>query len=527
MRSFVGLVLGAVIAGLVGLGFVLDRVVPPASDAPSADGPAAATAGAWVCAAGGTDEGSSVEVVAAAPPREGGAPATLAIAPFGDGSVLEREVTQVFPDSSLSTGVDDGISDVGVLARWWDVPAAVSRIWTIDTQGMPGGIVAGPCQSRPSSTWTVPGVATAGGAQSKLVLANPFQTAASVAIELTTPDGLIRPKRLENVVVPARSTTSISFNEHAPEQPDLGAIVRSRSGRVYAEAVQTFDAAIGGVEGTSLVAASAQPHESWTIPSVAVGADASSWLWVTNPSDEPAALLLTLHTPSGGLVPEGLEEVIIDPGTTQRIELVGLLDEETSHAGVTVSSDNGVPVVVAAATQFTAQEAQRTGITVALGTPALDDTWVLTAGPTEGRKLIIDLADPAADPATVDVAIWNGAGLARPEELQGLRVPAGGSRAVDVTEHLAEATGSVTVFVTTGEGQVAAGLRAYAVEGRRDAVAFIGVPASVFERSLENLTVDFAPELPVRIGTRLGPTEDDALLHEDVGADLGAVLPDG
>ena len=554
MRATVSVVMGVVVVGLVVLGFVLDNVVPTSASEDGGQPAAAATSGAWVCSAGNTVGDSRLELIAAAPPDDGGEASTLRVIPFGSGRILERAPQQVFPRSAISIQAESGRSDLAVMTRWWDVPAAVTRVWHVATQGAPNGLVAGPCQQRPAERWIVPGVATAGGAQSSVVIANPFTSAASVAIDLTTPDGVVSPKRLENVVVPERSTVSISLNEHVPEQPDVGVIVRTRSGRVFVEAVQTFDAAIGGIEGTSLAAAAAQPAETWTIPSVELGGEASSWLWVTNPSDEPAALLLALHTREGGLVPEGLEEIIIDPGVTRRVDLVGLVGEpipsapaeegtetatedgteaatetptedptevptETAvptQAGVTVSSDNGVPVVVSGVTQYRSDREERTGITVALGTPELDASWILSPGIVADRTLV-DLVNPSAEAAVVDVSVWGGAGFARPEGLTGLRVPPGGSLVVELDT--TGMPGPLTIFATATEGQVAAGVRSFELEGRRNAVAFVGIPSSVFEVAAGAPTAELAPDLPTRLGTRLGPSPpSDPLLREDATA---------
>ncbi|MDX1619596.1 MAG: DUF5719 family protein [Nitriliruptorales bacterium] len=525
MRHVTTVVVGALVAGLIALGLVLDGVMPSSEAGQGEPTPRTAGAGAWVCAAGDTREGSTLAVVAAAPPvgqpddePVGGEPATLALVPFSDGEALEIVSTQVFPNGAVASPVEPRLTDVGVVARWWDVPTAVTRNWVVDVEGAPGGIVAGPCQPALSDRWVVPGVATAGGAQARLVLANPFSAAASVTIDLTTSDGLVSPKRLENVVVPAQSTATVELNRHAPEQADLGAIVTVRSGRVVVDGLQIVDAAIGGIEGRSLALAAPQAAETWTIPAVANGENESSWLWVTNPSDEPAALLLALHTPTGGIVPEGLEEIVIDPGVTQRVELVGLLEETVEHASVTVSSDNGVPVVVSAATQYRAEDPARTGLTVALGSPVLDTSWVLSPGPLTDRQAVVDLANPSGAPAEVDLAIWGGGGLQRPDELAGLEVPAGGRLSVDVSEFLADPSVPVTVFVLAVD-RVAAGIRAYRPEGVLDPVAFAGIPARVFEVGAPMRRVSFAPDLSVRLGTRSGPTDvSDPLLEDtDVG----------
>lgn len=525
MRNLATPIIAVVILALVGLGAVLDRVAP----APSASTPVAAAedavAGAWICAVGDTADGSTLDLVTVAPLAEGGVPAVLSISTFGDGRALDRESARVFPGSAVATPVDGGVADLGAVVRWREVPAAVHRQWRVEAEGRPSGLVSGPCQSETSERWVVPGLATAGGAQAELVLANPFGSAASVAIDLTTTDGVVSPRRLENVVVPARAVLSIPLNEHAPERSDLGAIVSTRSGRVVVEAVQTYDAAIGGVEGRSLVAAAPEPAENWTVPALSTSEATPSWLWVTNPSEQPSAFTISLHTPSGGVVPEGFEELTLAPGTTQRVDLVGLLEGEDATAAATVTVENAVPVVVSGATQFRAETEDRTGITVSLGAADLDASWVVAAGAAAGRTVLLDLVNPSGAAASVDVALWTGSGLVRPEELAGLSLPAGGTAVVDVTDSLGDAEGAAAVFANASEGELVAGLRAFASEGRRDAVAFVGVPSGRFRTPAGAPVVRFAPTLPARLGTSQGPALLDDVMVDDLGDDGPPELP--
>lgn len=504
-----------VIVGLVGLGTLLDGLIAPAASVAREAGPVDVRSGGWTCATGDGRGLSELTVLAVSPPGEEGRPATLSAEVFGDGETVARESDQVFPGSAVARPVEVPGDDLGVFVRWWDVPAAVFRLWQVEETTAPSGRVVGPCRQRPSARWTVPGLATAGGAQATLVLANPFGSPAAVSIVLTTPEGPIAPRRLANVVVPERAVTEVLLNEHAPEHEDLGVLVETRSGRVVVEAVQTFDAAIGGIEGTSLVGAAPAPSEAWTVPWIGTAQGTSGWIWVTNPSDAPAAVTFALHSPAGGIVPEDVEELTLEPGQTRRVDLTGLVPPETPHTGVTVRSDNAVPIVVSGATRHANEDPARTGVTVTLGAPALDQRWVLATAATAGRQTVLDLANPEAEPAEVAVSVWTAEGLVRPSELSRLHVPAGGSRGIDVTELLAAAgDGPVAIFVDATVGAVAAGLRGSSIEGRREAVAFVGVPAGTFRTDGARAGGEYSPDLLNRLGTPLGPRPSEELLPE-------------
>lgn len=501
------------VAAVVGVGIAIDRASPSTATArPEPVLAGAAMSGAWYCAAGDTTEEAQMRVIAATPPRDGDTRAKITIDTFGAGEAATGREVAVPPGGSTSREVPAGREEAGVASRWWDAPTAVSRSILVRPTGGPEGWIEGPCEPEPSARWVVPGVATSGGAQARLTLGNPFDSDASVTIAFTTPDGLVEPQLLENVVVPKRSTRTILLNEHAPEEPDLGVLVRARSGRVVAEAIQTLSAAIGGVDGVSLVKATAQPAETWTVPWLDVDdGDVQSWLWVTNVEDRPAALALTLHTERGGVVPEEVDEITLEPGVTQRVDLRGLLPEGVTRAGITVRSENSVPIAASVATEYAGDDEARTGFAVQLGAPAPDALWVLSGGPTAGRDTTVHLSNPGSEAAVVDIVLATSPTPVAPPGLRDIPVPPGSVRSVDLTAHLPEDATDHSVFVIAREGSVVPGRRALDRVGTMRLVAGGGVPGALWGGGRVVPPVDYAPTLTQRLGTDLGPRTEDPI----------------
>ena len=510
MRANSPLLALVAVAAVVVLGLGLDRLVPPRTPAPVepvAAGPA--TSGAWYCAAGGAGGSSELLLVTAAPPSGASAPGETVTATVEDGEVQIVRRGNVFASSANLDRFTGGADAVGLATRWWDLPVAVTRYWEVRSEAGVSGVVAGPCQAHPSNEWIVPGLATAGGAQAELHLVNPFDSDATVAVTLATPEGVLEPRRLENVVVPRRSVLRIELNEHAPERTDLGVIVTTRAGRVVVEAVQSFNAAIGGVEGLALAAAAAEPAETWTVPWFADGEDRQSWLWVTNPGDRAAAVELTVHTGEGGTVPEGVEELTLPPGSVQRVDLRGLLPEGEDWGGLTVRSDNGQPIVASVATQFLAEDSVRTGIALELGSAVTDASWVLSGGPTADRAVEVVLVNPGGDDAVVDLEVWAGAGILRPDDLRGIRVPTGQAVRVVLSEEQLPAAPAYTIFVTAREGRIVAGqVATTAGEGPLHALSSLGVPIGRIAEGGSIPPVRYDRGMAHRIGTELGPRID-------------------
>ncbi|MBW3661465.1 MAG: hypothetical protein KY469_00070 [Actinobacteria bacterium] len=544
----------AAILVLIGVGVGADQLLAPVEVGPvetRTTGPS--TAGASYCAVGDTAQGNGLSLITAAP-SVGPRSAETRIDLLSEGRVERGPEVEVFPSTATAAEVPGGQEGIAAVARWWRNPAVVTRVWDVNAAGVPNGVVEGPCPATPSRRWIVPGMTTAGGATAHLVLANPFETDATLSVSLLTPDGPVQPILLENVVVPRRAVRTILVNEHRPEELDVGLVVETRAGRVVAEAYQVLDAAVGGVEGITLVPATAEPAETWTAPWFqddtppraplpveaatpeatepptpeqeptaeeppppqsqveAAEPGARSWIWVANPSDRPAAVTVTLHTVDGGVTPDGLEELTIPPGSTSRIDLAGLLPEGPRRGGWTVRSENGVPVVAASATRIAADAVERTGIAVTSAAPQADTMWVLSGHAAPDRGAFVHLLNPTSEAATIDIELWGGLGLVEAPELTGISVPAGSVTAVDIGAHLpSDATGA-TAFVVATEGRVIAARQALQSDGQLDLTAALGVPSQRWSGGREVRPVRFEPGLSRRIGTDSGPALEPALV---------------
>lgn len=547
-------VLFAAVLLLIGAGIGADRLlgeVAPAAPQTTTSGPS--VAGAAYCAVGDTVQGNNLALVTAAP-SVGTRPAETRIDQLSEGTVTRGPEVEVFPSTATTALVPGGAEDVASVARWWRNPAVLTRAWEVNAAGVPGGLVEGPCPASPSSRWVVPGLTTAGGASAHLVLANPFETDATLSISLLTPDGPVQPILLENVVVPRHAVRRILVNEHRPEELDVGLVVETRAGRVVAEAYQVVDAAVGGVEGVSLVPATAAPAETWTAPwfqddtppraplppepapepgaeepdpstteldagtetpSIDDAAGARSWIWVANAEDRPAAVTVTLHTVEGGVTPDGLEELTVPPGSTTRIDLAGLLPEGPRRGAWTVRSENGVPIVAASATRLAADDEARTGIAVSLAAAAPDPVWVLSGRAGAGRSAFVHLVNPTSEEASVRIDLWGGLGIVTAPELTSVTVPPGAVTSVDIGVHLPESATEATAFVTVTAGRVVAGWQAQQAEGRLDLTASLGVPSARWSGGREVAPVTFEPGLSRRIGTQSGPAVEPDLLPRE------------
>ncbi len=549
----------AVLFGLVlllGLLSALDVVTPEVGERSDLVASEAARSGAWTCPVAGLAPTGQAQLVAAAPPGDSGIAADVTFDQFLDGATTRVVRTAAFPEQAVATPVE-GVAasgnvtgDLGIVARWRRQPAALGRSYRVSGDQGPGGVLSAPCIPGTSSTWIVPGVSTAGGAEATLVLSNPFASDASVRITLALPDGPRQPVLLENIVVPAQSVRRLSLNEHAPEERDLGVVVTTRSGRVVVEGMQSVNAAIGGIEGITLTAAAKSGGDSWTIPWLAaeprprtdndvsdagdgaqptvvtgdgpvarvvridrLAGDTSSWVWVTNVGDDDAVLLLTVHGPDGSELVDTFDEPVLPPGTIRRIDLDGLLPLGQPRAGITIATENGVPIVASVATQVATDDEDRTGLVVQLGAPATDAVWVVPGEAPEGRRWLLSLVNTGGEDAIVAVSLWTEGGILRPDAVQAVSVPAGTQRLVDLSEVVDPTLAAQVVHVRADAGAVVAGRVGWSTDGGLGLVAHLGVPSSVWSGGLLVPTTRFDPSLTGHV------------VREDAATDSTATTP--
>lgn len=497
------LVATIVVVLVVTVGVALDQILPaPTPEPTDIAGARTAVSGAWYCVAGRADAENQLEGVATTMPDQATSSA-LRLDVVADGGITRGGEIEVLPGALQVQPIASTDSDLAIAARWWRTPATVGRLWHRNVTGEPGGRLEGTCEPEAGTRWYLPGVSTAGGAQARIAVANPFDTDAAISIDLYTEAGIETPELLKNLSVPARSVRVVELNDHAPERQDLGALVTARAGRVVAEGWQTVDPAVGGVDGVTLSKLARRPGTSWTVPWLA-GGDADTWAWVLNPSDRPAQLEITVHTPEGGSPLSDMADASVPPGTLQRVDLRGVLPEGIVHGAVTIASANDVPIVVSTAAVYRSQDVARTGFATQLGVTEADPGWTIITGGNAGRAEALHLVNPTSSPAIVDVSVSGQVSVHGPEWLQGLTVPAGTGLDLDLRSSLPD-LGVHTIHVTAEEGLVVAGVRAFGPQGELDLVAHAGVPTGAWRGAEDVPPVGFSSGLSWKLGTRSGP----------------------
>lgn len=494
-------VLGAMLVALVVTAFATaDRLVPPpVTGAPAVTGaPSVPVAGQWICPMVADLPATSASVIVVGIE---GDDAEVDVSVLSDGSRRAVSDATVAPSAALR-------SEVGAAVRvaWSGAPVAAFREWWFQGGDLPPGIVSGGCVHGLSDRWFVPGLKTSGGAEARLRVTNPFRTDATIAVSFATPEGPAEPLALQNLSIGAQSTLEIVVNESLPERDDLAAIVSVQTGRVVTEGMQLMRSAIGGIDGATLLQAAPEPAENWVIPWIVDGPDTSSWLWIYNPDQRSAAVELTYHTSDGGVVADGLDEVLVEPGTVRRVDLRGTMPDGVDVAAI-AARVSGASIVVSGAVEVDAADPSRTGMAVQLGA-ATSERWVIGGGDATGRDEQLHLVNPTSASTTVDVAVRSLRGLRRPTALQDIEVPAGSTVRIDLGAHLGDSE-HWTVHVDAQHPGIVAGRVGGAREGHRRLVAWPGVPESSWRIVARLHAASMQEGLVQRLRTEFGLRRED------------------
>ena len=439
-------------------------------------------------------------IIAARPGGAGSTPALLERTDLVEEAFTTTSLPSVFPGGDVRFSALEADDLAATSVRWRDAAVAVSREWRVeDVPSLPAATVAGGCASSGAGTHLVPGLSTTGGDEARLRLANPHRSPASAAVRFATPGDPEAPLVLQNLSIPPGAVREVVVNDVLPERDDLAAVVEVTSGRIAVEGVQVSRAAIGGVDGMSLLAATSSPGEDWTVTWLADGETTSGWLWVLNTGDRTAAVELSLHTEGGGEVPLGLSEVSVPAGELRRVDMTGTFPDAVDEVAVTARS-NGVPIVVSGAVAQAAEESERTGITVQLGARS-DPRWVVSGVGAEGRDEQLRIVNPQGEPAVLDVAFLDGVRIRTPDELREVELAPGSTTTIDLASYVSAAA-PWTAFVTARQGAVVVGrLGADTGDGPLHLVSSPGVPSSSWLTTGSGLLPVQRPGLVAQLGT--------------------------
>jgi hypothetical protein len=145
--------------------------------------------------------------------------------------------------------------------RYFEVPASqMAAATTVEFLGAPvaagtvavrpdGGLAADPCAGNPDVRWQVPEASTLRGEEFYLVVHNPFAGESVVDVSILTPKQLLRPGRLQGIVLASGEVKALPLHAFALGEQALAATVSAPLGRVVVAGVGVSRGGIRSVLG--------------------------------------------------------------------------------------------------------------------------------------------------------------------------------------------------------------------------------------------------------------------------------------
>ena len=330
----------------------------------------------------------------------------------------------------------------------------------------PLGLSVSPCAALPSSTWYLPSGVTTKDGRELLALFNPFVDIAVLDISFITSDGLRSPPDLQGYVVEGSRLSVIDVGAAAGRHEQVSTIVRTRSGRLVVDRLQTFDGTDPNhAAGAAATLAAPRPAPVWAFAEGLVGDGLNEVFTVLNPGQDAAEVQLEVVLDNPDV--NGVVDPIIVTVPPRAYAQVAMKDQtrvpaDVGHS-VTVRSTNQVPVIAERVLSAVAP-ARRLGYGPSLGSPVVATRWVFADGRADATLAEwLVLMNPSADRRVrVKVtALAQGQPLAI-DGLQNLELGAGGRLAVELGQHVNRA--DLTLLVEA-DGAVVAERGLYAASG--------------------------------------------------------------
>ena len=239
------------------------------------------------------------------------------------------------------------------------------------------------CEAPSADSWFLGGT-TLTGNDTELVLVNPFDDPALVRVEVFGKTGKITVPELDGIVLKPRARWVRNLARHVPDESPLAIHVLAREGRV-APAVRVHRTRGTTPLGVDWLPRLTEPGTQIDVPGIPTG-NGSRRLFVFSPGDRTAYLRIQFTLPDGQIVPEGFEDVAVEPGKPFSLNLAKVLtvvDQKTAErtmlpVGLRIHAE-GAPVF---ATAFAESRSRYLAIR--------EIAYVGQAGPVTGPTLVTE-----------------------------------------------------------------------------------------------------------------------------------------
>lgn len=267
----------------------------------------------------------------------------------------------------------------------------------------PAGDAVSVCTTTTSSEWYVADGFTAAGSDLRLLVTNPYPTAAIVDVEISTVAGPRTPGELQGYVIPANSLRVINLEDAGfRDEPVVAVNLAASTGRVVVAKDQHYLGA--GRLGHLAALASPTTSDEWWFADGAFGSGVAERLVIFNPTDDDVeADVVVLGIP-------GLEEdydstlLTVPSREVVTFDVAGVPGlAEGSHALLVTTWSGPSIVVERVISRSTGQSVVTSALLGAQG-DALASEWFASITSSDGSQASLVMFNVSPEPVTVEVS---------------------------------------------------------------------------------------------------------------------------
>lgn len=392
--------------------------------------------GVWFCPEGSTDSGVAERIDLANPSTNAAKGRYTLFA--GDRrfdseqlTVAERGRASIDMNRELS-GEGPG-KQVGAVIELDLTAVAVAQTISVASPEVTGTLAA-PCTAGTSPVRHFPGGSSLRGADTYLVLFNPFPQDAVVNVDVYTESGIERPKNLQQFPLFSGRNAVVKLSDEIRRRSTLGAVVRAESGQVVSQqVVHSNGERLPAGAALSQGSGDASPEWYFADGSTAMGQS----IWVMNPGDAEVEVEIE-YFPEGAVTETPApHNMRVRPKSEATMTIAPSLPADTNF-GFVVRSLDGSGVFV---DRMVGHAPPQHGLSIGPGATEPLERWMIPNawGAEQGVPYsnLLAVTNPGSVEAKLTVGRLEAEAVAVPTPLKDISVPPGARVTVAASKEFA------------------------------------------------------------------------------------------
>lgn len=319
----------------------LEPVVRSTSVCPYIGGEARAASRLGVLALAGVAEPDWTPVAEGEDGEEGGPPPVTVRRLAGTEDIPDPLTTVAARGTPVITKVEGSDpASYAVQAEGPLAPGVVAEQYMLAQGPDLRGLVTAPCTAPGREHWFV-GASATPGRRGRLILTNPYSTAAVVTVSFWNATGQVDVQGTKDISIPPLGQEVLVLDAFVPDAEDVGVHVRASQGRLSA-ALDYRKSDEGELLGISMIPAATAPATSLVVPGVP--GHGRRTLFILTPGDSDAIVSLKILGADGPFSPLEHDVVTVPANGIVRVPLEEAIGD--SAAAISLESDEDIIAAV-------------------------------------------------------------------------------------------------------------------------------------------------------------------------------------